>query len=176
MTMSGIENNWAEIALACETRRKIWRLFVHTMAARRDSTAAKIDAYHRSRGWLGIGYHWVVRKTGFVEPGRPMGKMGAGVGNGGNPGAIHVVFTGHGDYEPWTREQHVNGIVLLTLLVERFEIRLARVKGHREHPKANRTCPGKLINMDDVRSGVRSALSLQILDLGEKNGTGQLDN
>jgi len=36
-----------------------------------ESSAADIDGWHKDKGWKGIGYHYVVRRDGTVEPGRP---------------------------------------------------------------------------------------------------------
>lgn len=34
--------------------------------------AATIDAWHKRRGWKGIGYHWFIRRDGKLETGRPI--------------------------------------------------------------------------------------------------------
>lgn len=39
--------------------------------------AAMIDRWHRAKGWLGIGYHKVIRRDGVVEPGRDENTVGA---------------------------------------------------------------------------------------------------
>ena len=43
------------------------------------SSAAQIDSWHRKDNhWkLGIGYHYVVRRNGEIEPGRPEYMVGA---------------------------------------------------------------------------------------------------
>ena len=54
--------------------RTITLLVIHCSAVRPDQTssAAQIDTWHRRQGWhLGIGYHYVVRRDGQIEPGRP---------------------------------------------------------------------------------------------------------
>ena len=60
--------------------RSITLIIVHCSAVRPDqqSSAAQIDTWHRERGWkLGIGYHYVVRRDGTIEPGRPEWLVGA---------------------------------------------------------------------------------------------------
>jgi len=37
----------------------------------------EIDRWHRKRGWLGIGYHYVIRRGGELELGRDIEKSGA---------------------------------------------------------------------------------------------------
>ena len=60
--------------------RKISLIIIHCSAVRPDqmSSAAQIDSWHRDRGFhLGIGYHYVVRRNGEIEPGRPEWLIGA---------------------------------------------------------------------------------------------------
>ena len=60
--------------------RTITLIILHCSAVRPDQTssAAQIDTWHRQRGWkLGIGYHYVVRRDGQIEPGRPEWMVGA---------------------------------------------------------------------------------------------------
>ena len=61
--------------------RTITLIVVHCSAVRPDqsSSAAQIDSWHRKeRHWkLGIGYHYVVRRDGTIEPGRPEEQIGA---------------------------------------------------------------------------------------------------
>ena len=55
-------------------------LIIHCSAVRPDQTssAAQIDTWHRQRGFhLGIGYHYVIRRDGTIEPGRPEWMIGA---------------------------------------------------------------------------------------------------
>ena len=60
--------------------RVITLLVIHCSAVTPDQTssAAQIDTWHRQRGWkFGIGYHYVIRRDGTVEPGRPEWMVGA---------------------------------------------------------------------------------------------------
>ena len=60
--------------------RAITLLVIHCSAVRPDQTssAAQIDTWHRRQGWhLGIGYHYVVRRDGQIESGRPEWMVGA---------------------------------------------------------------------------------------------------
>ena len=61
--------------------RTITLIVIHCSAVRPDQTssAAQIDSWHRKeRHWkLGIGYHYVVRRDGTIEPGRPEEQIGA---------------------------------------------------------------------------------------------------
>ncbi len=59
--------------------RKITLIIIHCSAVRpgQQSSAQDIDRWHRARGWKGIGYHYVVRRDGTIEPGRPLEQVGA---------------------------------------------------------------------------------------------------
>lgn len=59
--------------------RPIDEIIIHCSATKelRDFSAADIRRWHIQRGFNDIGYHFVVRLDGTVEPGRPIDKMGA---------------------------------------------------------------------------------------------------
>ena len=58
------------------------------------SSAAQIDSWHRDRGFhLGIGYHYVVRRNGAIESGRPEWMVGAHCVNH-NAHSIGVCYEG----------------------------------------------------------------------------------
>ena len=54
-------------------------IVVHCSATKRtqDIGVVEINRWHRDRGWSGIGYHFVIRRDGTVETGRPINKAGA---------------------------------------------------------------------------------------------------
>ena len=80
--------------------RVITLIIVHCSAVRPDQTssAAQIDTWHRQRGWkLGIGYHYVIRRDGTIEPGRPEWMIGAHChvkGQNHNAHSIGVCYEG----------------------------------------------------------------------------------
>ena len=60
--------------------RRITLLVIHCSAVRPDQTSSAddIEKWHRERGWKnGIGYHYVIRRDGEIEPGRPEWMIGA---------------------------------------------------------------------------------------------------
>ena len=53
---------------------------IHCSAVRPDqmSSVAQIDSWHRKRGFkFGVGYHYVIRRDGSIEAGRPEWMVGA---------------------------------------------------------------------------------------------------
>ena len=76
--------------------RTITLIVVHCSAVRpgQTSSAAQIDTWHRRQGWkLGIGYHYVVRRDGQIEAGRPEWLTGAHCQNH-NAHSIGVCYEG----------------------------------------------------------------------------------
>ena len=76
--------------------RVITMIIIHCSAVTPDQTssAAQIDTWHRQRGFhLGIGYHYVIRRDGTIEPGRPEWMIGAHCVNH-NAHSIGVCYEG----------------------------------------------------------------------------------
>lgn len=63
-----------------------------------DIGVKEIDEWHKQRGWSGIGYHWVIRRNGVIEDGRPINKVGAHV-KGYNTGSLAICLVGGVDIE-----------------------------------------------------------------------------
>ena len=59
--------------------RDINLLVVHCSATQAglDVGAAEIRKWHVGQGWKDIGYHYVIRRSGAIEPGRPESEVGA---------------------------------------------------------------------------------------------------
>ncbi|HET6441913.1 MAG TPA: N-acetylmuramoyl-L-alanine amidase [Phycisphaerae bacterium] len=83
-------------AVAGPGGRHFWRATIHHTATPSDRPAERvraIDADHRSRGWDGIGYHFLVAEDGTVFTGRPLDRQGAHV-KGENEGNLGIAFIG----------------------------------------------------------------------------------
>ena len=72
-------------------------IIIHCSAVKPDQTssAAQIDTWHRrDNHWkFGIGYHYVIRRDGTIEPGRPEWMIGAHCKNH-NAHSIGVCYEG----------------------------------------------------------------------------------
>lgn len=107
-----------------------------------DIGAKEIDQWHRQRGWSQIGYHYVIRRSGEIEKGRPENTPGAHVA-GHNTGSIGICLVGgkaRGRENPcnFTRQQWAaleNLVRILTL-----EYSQAEVTGHTDLD-AGKSCP-----------------------------------
>jgi len=76
-------------------RRKVTRVFIHCSASdnAKHDNAATMDAWHKQRGWSGIGYHFFIRKNGQIERGRDINKTPAAQG-GNNRATIAICLHG----------------------------------------------------------------------------------
>jgi N-acetyl-anhydromuramyl-L-alanine amidase AmpD len=124
------------MALALKPLKQVDLLVVHCSATKptQDIGAKEIDAWHRKAGWLMIGYHFVIRRDGTVEEGRPADRVGSHV-RGHNSNSIGICMVGGVDdkmrpADNFTPEQKLALLVLLRRLRE--ENPEARICGHRE--------------------------------------------
>lgn len=134
--------------------RRIRRLVVHCSATRPavDIGAATIDRWHREMGWSGIGYHFVIRRDGTVEKGRPIERPGSHV-KGHNADSLGICMVGGVDdrnraADNFTHPQYAALRVLLEDLLADFPG--ADILGHRDlSPDANGD--GKIDGRDWVK-------------------------
>lgn len=116
--------------------RTITLIIVHCSANRAGSALrmADIDSYHRSLGWIGCGYHYVIPTDGTIEPGRPDEMVGAHCKNH-NRHSIGVCYIGglSKDGKPADTRTDAQRIALRTLL-EQLHRRYpdALIVGHRD--------------------------------------------
>ena len=75
--------------------RGITTIAVHCAATTPDMDigAATIDRWHKERGFSSIGYHYVIRRDGTLETGRPLNTPGAHV-QGHNAHSIGICLAG----------------------------------------------------------------------------------
>lgn len=127
--------------------QKVKYLVVHCAetTATMDVGAKEIDRWHRQRGWLKIGYHFVIRRNGVVETGRKIDEIGAHV-EGYNATSVGVCMVGgakevNGKLEDdtnFTPEQWNTLVQLLLKLREMFPH--AEIVGHHDL-NPHKTCP-----------------------------------
>jgi len=78
------------------TGRSITEVVAHWTGTynNQDIGAEEVHEWHKKRGWSGIGYHYIIRRDGRLQRGRPLNKTGAHAGaNGHNKYSIGVSFT-----------------------------------------------------------------------------------
>ena len=125
--------------------RSITLIVIHCSAVKPDqmSSAAQIDTWHRQRGFhLGIGYHYVIRRDGSIEKGRPEWLIGAHCMNH-NAHSIGICYEGGLDIrgdpaDTRTEAQKVAMRQLLEDLHERYP--RALILGHHDL-NPHKACP-----------------------------------
>lgn len=117
-------------------RRSTTRIILHHAAASKCS-AQQIHRWHLANGWVGIGYHFLVRKDGSVYRGRPEDTVGAHAGNN-NYDSIGICFEGNFMTETMPIIQKWAGQELVQYLKDKYGITKVQ-----KHSDVNATgCPG----------------------------------
>lgn len=137
--------------------KDITRIVVHCSATAptADIGAATIDQWHRGNGWWCIGYHFVIRRDGTIERGRPPAMKGAHAPEA-NADSIGICLVGGVDAKQkaednFTPMQKAALFELVGFLKETYPI--TDVLGHRDLG-AKKDCPSF-----DVRRWFRSQTS-----------------
>lgn len=131
-------------------RKKTDSIVVHCAwtTAGHDVSATEIRTWHiRERKWMDIGYHFVIRRDGSIEIGRPWWAVGAGV-LGWNADSIHICLAGG--------MKRVEGIEMednnftdaqfrtlrsLIITLREMDPGAEKVLGHRDYPGVTKRCP-----------------------------------
>ena len=134
--------------------RKIEYIVIHCSATKanvdekitlpgEDIGVKEIRRWHIQRGWSDVGYHFVIRRDGTVEEGRPLARIGAHVQNY-NANSIGICLVGgldekggaENNFEP---PQWESLKALVADLKKRFP--QAKIQGHRDFPRVAKECP-----------------------------------
>ncbi len=104
--------------------------------ANSDIGAAEITVMHKRRGFRTVGYHFVIRRNGEIETGRPLMQQGAHV-KGHNRDNIGICLIGGVDdnnkpENNFTRNQFDSLRYLITDLSSKYGIKEVDIKGHRD--------------------------------------------
>lgn len=118
--------------------RDVEHIIVHCAATKADQyvDAAVIRDWHVNKnGWSDIGYHYVIRRDGVLELGRPIEQAGAHV-KGFNYNSVGVCLAGGLDengkaQDNFTIQQMDTLFYLVVTLTKLFP--KADVKGHRDY-------------------------------------------
>lgn len=124
--------------------RMILFIIIHCSAVRpsQRSTAKDIDRWHRERGWDMIGYHYVVRRDGSIERGRPLEMAGAHCRNH-NSHSVGICYEGglDADGRPADTRMEAQKESLRKLLLRlKGEYPTARIMGHHDFDRM-KECP-----------------------------------
>lgn len=112
-----------------------------------DLSAAEIHQSHLQQGWAGIGYHYVIRKDGTIERGRPRQMIGSHAYNF-NSVSIGIHVCGNFELAEPTAEQLTSLSMLIAELCNIYGLVASRdvVVGHRDLIAT--ACPGANLYRD----------------------------
>lgn len=163
-----------------EKHRDILKIIIHCSDSpdNLDIGFKQINDWHKERGFEGVdvqveskagstlkriycGYHYVVRRNGVVETGRPEKLIGAHCYMH-NANSIGICWAGR--FSP-TNVQRDALVQLVKTICLKYALPYHRVYGHKEFNK-EKTCPN--IDMDLFRQDIQKLLA------GESNGSGDL--
>lgn len=118
--------------------REINKIIIHCSATPndRDVSADQINHWHKQRGWSGIGYHYVIRRRGTVEAGRPVKTIGAHC-LGQNRASIGICLIGN---DKFSTDQYDSLKFLIKRLSSIYSLSTADIYGHYEFTD-KKTCP-----------------------------------
>lgn len=112
--------------------------------------AATIHRWHQANGWSGMGYHFLVRKNGTIERGRPEDTIGAHCLSH-NSDSIGICFEGNFSKEIMSETQLKSGQELLNYLYKKYNLTKNNVYRHKDLMATD--CPGKNFPFDKVVDG-----------------------
>lgn len=143
--MNIVETNLPFSALS--KRSKTNRVILHHAEAKTCS-AADIHSWHKNNGWAGIGYHFVIRKNGTIERGRPEDTIGAHASNN-NSDSIGICFEGDFMTETMGQAQIKAGQELIGYLKAKYS--MDKVQKHKD--VCATSCPGTNFPFDTIVNG-----------------------
>ena len=117
----------------------IKRIIVHSSATRAEVDVGRdeINEWHKARGFVAIGYHFVIRRDGSIEKGRDITCVGAHA-KGNNRDSIGICMVGglsaDGDAEDNFTDAQFQSLVTLIDWLQEFIVHASDnvVMGHRQ--------------------------------------------
>lgn len=123
--------------------RKVDEIILHCSATKEGQNfkAKDIDAWHKQRGFKGIGYHYVIDLDGTVETGRPEDEIGAHClnHNARSIGICYIGGLGTTGKAKDTRTPQQKAALVKLVADLKLKYPNATVHGHNEF--ANKACP-----------------------------------
>ena len=123
--------------------RVIDTIIIHHTASS-DVSAEIIDGWHKARGWNEIGYHYVIRRDGSIEKGRPDWKQGAHA-KGRNKTSIGIALCAYSRFKPIQAEVLGDLIADLSL-----QYPIKAIERHHEQ------CPSEGLDVEDYNRFIES--------------------
>ena len=135
---------------------EITQIIVHHSATNSGTPEAFARYHVEENGWPGIGYHYVISKTGQIYKCQNVTTVSYHAGNA-NRRSIGVCLVGNFDTQTPTDVQMDALMELLAELITAYPAAKGNIIGHREVPRTYKSCPGKNVDMNKVRDCVASS-------------------
>ena len=133
-------------------RRSSTSMVVLHHSASGDVPAAEIHTWHLTKGWAGNGYHFVIRKNGSIERGRPLEMIGAHAGPEVNGHSIGICLAGDFMNEVPAAAQIESVISLLAWLNQIYVASNPQGLDMKLHRELGATaCPGDMFPVEQIR-------------------------
>ena len=133
-------------------------IVIHHSAVSREDNPEQFDAideYHKSKGWGGFGYHYLIEADGTLKHGRSESTAGAHTKESFmNYFSLGICLTGNFDVEEPTEEQKLALFNLIKSSQKKYDIPDKRIKPHRHYAK--KSCWGSLLP-DDIMNYLNPA-------------------
>lgn len=109
-----------------------------------DMSVVEIHEMHQNLGWVGIGYHFVIRKNGDIEKGRPLWSQGAHA-QGENWHTVGIHVCGNFEIAKPTDAQIESLSYLVGWVAEKYDLECTadHIIGHRD--LMSTACPGRYL-------------------------------
>ena len=115
-------------------------LVIHHIGSTNDDVSAEtVHQWHLNNGWAGIGYHFLIRKDGTIEEGRPLGTVGAHV-YGENRHTVGINIVGNFEMAAPTEAQLTASLCTVYQFDPVWE---QTIFGHRDLSAT--ACPGRYL-------------------------------
>lgn len=164
LSLYGIPGDWVPAGDLEKKRR--WEGIVIHHSATAYGCAAHENKYHKSLGWDGLGYHFVInngvlrngygKSDGLVEVGYRWEQQEIGshcrnspYNNYWNEHTIGICLTGDFEKTRPTERQWRSLVKLVDFLQRRYRIPVSKIKGHRDIKPTK--CPGKYFSLAELR-------------------------
>lgn len=131
--------------MSWKTIEEVKYIVIHCAATppSQDVGVEEIRMWHLRRGWFDVGYHWIIKRDGTIEDGRPHDRPGAHA-RGFNHISLGICLVGGVDESNNPEDNFTDDQWdALAGLVKGLKVGNpdAEVLGHRDLPNVNKACP-----------------------------------
>ena len=121
------------------------KIILHCTATKegQDFRAKDVDLWHKQKGWIGIGYHYLIDLDGKVEKGRDESVIGAHC-YGKNTNSLGICYVGGLDKNGKEKDTRTDAqksamLDLVYLIVEKYHLTIKDVYCHNQFD--SKACP-----------------------------------